>query len=325
MTTATKLIFVFLFSVTSLLAQNNKDYATYYGKNLNAMIKSQISPSSARFRSIGVVGSEVLRNEIFRVLTLNHIEKADQGYDAIVEQCNANPQAKLNCYQQSKNEYSYSRGIVYNDLDKLPANNQTRSDYVVDVYCKQIYKFAGNSSSTGGFQNSRTGSSAPQQLPQGLALQDVQPLGDINIEHTWPQSKFSKLFPAELQKGDLHHLFPSNAKANSIRGNNPFGEVEREDSPVANCPSHFGYDHNGDKVYEPVDSHKGNVARALFYFSIRYKIEIDPDQEAVLRKWNANDPVDDVERERNNKIFKIQKNRNPFIDYPELSLMINNF
>jgi deoxyribonuclease-1 len=322
------LIFSFLFVISNLQAQNSKDHISYYGKNLNSMLRTQLGSSSAvaRARTMINIDPEVLRNEIFRVLSFNHIEKADQGFDAIVNECNSTPQTRLNCYKHGKNEYTYSRGFVYNDLDRQTATSQTRADYVVDVYCKQIFKFSGSANNSG-FQNSRTSQSSSQKgfSQENFLLEVIQPLGDINIEHTWPQSKFTKQFPGDLQKGDLHHLYPSNAKANSIRGNHPFGEVENEDHSVANCPSRFGINAQGDQVYEPVDDHKGNVARALFYFSVRYQIAIDPTQEEVLKRWHKLDPVDDAERERNDRIFKIQKNRNPFVDFPELALVIKDY
>lgn len=325
---------VVLFVSNFVYSQNNnsKEHLPYYGKVFNNMIRSQVAPNSAaRARFIQTINPEVLRNEMFRVLSLNHIEKADQGFDAIVNSCTA--AAQTNCYKHDKNDYTYSREIVYNDLDKQQANRAVPADYVVDVYCQQVYKFPGgrtnlshnrNTSSNGTFQNSRSSNPGPLVASNNF-LDGVQPIGDINIEHTWPQSRFSKQFSKELQKGDLHHLFPSNAKINQIRGNHPFGEVEQEDNGVANCPSVLGFDKEGDQVFEPVDSHKGNVARALFYFSVRYQIAISPSEEAALRAWHKLDPIDETEIERNNKIFSIQKNRNPFIDFPELVAAINDF
>jgi hypothetical protein len=35
-------------------------------------------------------------------------------------------------------------------------------------------------------------------------------------------------------------------------------------------------------------------------------------------KWHEEDPVDEFEIQRNQVIYAYQRNRNPFIDYPEL-------
>lgn len=128
----------------------------------------------------------------------------------------------------------------------------------------------------------------------------------MNVEHTWPQSQGA----VGIAKADLHHLFPADARANGIRGNNPFGLV---DSPE--------WEEGGSKsdgsVFEVRPQHRGNVARAKFYFAVRYKKKIPPTEEKVLREWNAQDPVDDNERKRNDSIENLQHNRNPFIDKPE--------
>ena len=40
---------------------------------------------------------------------------------------------------------------------------------------------------------------------------------------------------------------------------------------------------------------------------------------ATLLQWHRNDPPDDFEMNRNNEVFRWQKNRNPFIDHPQLA------
>lgn len=64
---------------------------------------------------------------------------------------------------------------------------------------------------------------------------------------------------------------------------------------------------------------KGNVACALFYFAVRYETTISPEEEASLRRWHNDDPVDQEEMDRNNGIEKIQGNRNPFYPYARVS------
>lgn len=81
----------------------------------------------------------------------------------------------------------------------------------------------------------------------------------------------------------------------------------------------------GEHCFEPPAKHKGNVARALFYFAIRYNHPIDANQESFLRQWHKEDPVDQDERERNQLISRYQNNRNLFIDRSELVEQIFDF
>lgn len=174
--------------------------------------------------------------------------------------------------------------------------------YVKDLYCEIEY----------------TSGVGPGSLPDQ---------NQLNCEHTWPQSKFSKSFPNETQKSDLHHLFPTDSKANSTRGNFDFAEVVANQN-LKNCASSKSGASTvagGKTFFEPPFSHKGNVARALFYFSVRYKMPIDKNQEEFLKKWHHLDPVDSEEIARNDAIEKIQGNRNPFIDHPEYVDAISDF
>jgi deoxyribonuclease-1 len=141
----------------------------------------------------------------------------------------------------------------------------------------------------------------------------------MNIEHTWPQSQ-GALGEA---KSDLHHLFPASSSINSIRGSLPFCDVQTvkwEDQQ-----SKRGYNEFNEHCFEPPNEHKGNVARALFYFATRYNRAIDDREEQFLRAWHFSDPVDAKEMWRNDEIQKFQNIRNPFIDDSELVQIITNF
>jgi deoxyribonuclease I len=146
----------------------------------------------------------------------------------------------------------------------------------------------------------------------------------VNAEHSWPQSKFTGQFPKSTQKGDLHILFPVLATVNSIRGNFPYGEVVTPMNAPCNDAA-LGKSTEGETVFEPADEDKGNVARAIFYFSVRYKAGVTDVQERYLRTWHKLDPVDEDEEARNDAIFEIQNNRNPFIDNPSLVEKVENF
>lgn len=142
----------------------------------------------------------------------------------------------------------------------------------------------------------------------------------MNVEHTWPKSKGAKTVPAV---SDLHHLFPTDSEVNSKRSSHPFCEVR--DVKWTNGLSSLGTSGRKGYCFEPPKEHRGNIARAMFYFAVRYNKRIDNREEKWLKKWHKDDPIDQAEIERNKKIIKIQKNTNPFIDYPEFVELISDF
>lgn len=141
----------------------------------------------------------------------------------------------------------------------------------------------------------------------------------MNIEHTWPQS----LGANGEAKSDLHHIFISDSPTNSIRSSLPFCDVMTV--KWTNGESKRGRGKFGEHCFEPPQNHKGNVARAMFYFAIRYQKEIDSQQEFYFRLWHKIDPVDENESNRNAEIEKFQGNSNPFVTHPEYTDTISDF
>jgi len=146
-----------------------------------------------------------------------------------------------------------------------------------------------------------------------------------NREHVWPQSK--GWFSTSGAGSDLHHLRAEDPSVNTSRGNKPFGEVDGG-SLVYLSSTNGGISSNcygNNKLFEPQDASKGDVARIIFYLLTRYtesdsyNITVVASSIPMLLKWNREDPVDEWEMERNNKTENIQGNRNPFIDYPGLA------
>ncbi len=237
----------------------------------------------------GTVKDVELKNKIFTLLSSPH-QKVNGNHDIITTNC---PTA--DCYSQTPLGYENARRRLFGEVD---IQEDSRGYFFKDRYCNKEYARK---------------DIAPGSIP-GVDI--------LNCEHTWPQSRFSRSFPTNLQKGDLNHLYGVSSTANSLRSSYPFGEVSSGGHPSSGCDvSTLGKSAapgGGPLVFEPPQEHKGNVARALFYFSVRYKLPIDPKQEAVLRQWHKDNPVDEADRERNEKVFKIQNNRNPFVDFPEL-------
>jgi len=141
------------------------------------------------------------------------------------------------------------------------------------------------------------------------------PNTDMNTEHTWLQSEGAGEVPA---KCDLHHLYPVDVDANQARANYPFGEVVSGVS-WEEGGSRLGRDANGSTVFEPRDVHKGNVARSMLYFSMRYDLPIPSARVAMFLRWHEDDPVDLEEWERTLEISEYQAAANPFVACPDLA------
>ncbi|MES2286543.1 MAG: endonuclease [Bacteroidota bacterium] len=151
-----------------------------------------------------------------------------------------------------------------------------------------------------------------------------------NREHTWPQSWFNS---ASGPTSDLFHVYPTDGYVNNMRGNYPYGDVTTptwtsQNGSKLGPSADAGYSQT---VFEPIDEYKGDLARNYFYMSTRYQSEdaswsssgatnksvILPWQVDVLLIWNQQDPVSAKEIDRNNAVYQIQNNRNPFIDNPQ--------
>ena len=170
-----------------------------------------------------------------------------------------------------------------------------------------------------------------------------------NREHSMPKSWFDDEYPMYT---DLVHLIPADGYVNGRRSNYPFGENEGEryksegDFSKLGKSTVSGYD---GVVFEPNDEYKGDFARIYFYMATCYEdnisswtiIEKNGNQDNVhkeeydvfagnaypaytqwtlnlLLRWADEDPVSQKEIDRNNAVYNIQGNRNPYVDYPGL-------
>jgi len=225
---------------------------------------------------------------------LNSTHKVVKGkHDFLDNSCSQN------CYRHTSVGYDDARKIMFGELFQ---QKDDKGQFVVDVYCSKKFYFKD--------------------------VDEVSNMSnEVNIEHTWPQSKFNRQYNKDLQKSDMHHLYPTDSLANSRRGNYDFGEIgnRNDELNVHACDiSHLSHQ-DGEPVFTPPVKHKGNVARSLFYFSSHYDLEIKADVEKMLRKWHEEDPVDAEEIKRHEQISAHQNIRNPFVDHPELVKMVENF
>ncbi len=159
----------------------------------------------------------------------------------------------------------------------------------------------------------------------------------LNREHSFPKSWWGggTDTPAYV---DLNHLYPSEARANQAKSNFPLGTVMTP--TFDNGVTKVGYPVTGQgggasKVFEPADEYKGDFARTYFYmvttysnlnWNSNYMWMLQQNSYPTLTRWaidmlldwSRHDPVSQKEIDRNEQVYLIQNNRNPFIDFPEL-------
>jgi len=174
---------------------------------------------------------------------------------------------------------------------------------------------------------------------------------NYNREHTVCQSWFKSVSP---MYSDIVMVIPTDGYINSRRNNNPFGEVTDQTAQVktsAHGYSKWGAPRRGlifpdsiaaavTTVFEPNDEVKGDIARIYFYMATCYEDRattftngtgcyvfnaqgtayepLQPWVMDMMMRWSALDPVDSIETARNDSVFVVQGNRNPFVDYPGL-------
>lgn len=171
-------------------------------------------------------------------------------------------------------------------------------------------------------------------LYSGMSISELNHGGNSNQwnkEHVWPRSHGDLEGSGGPAYSDLHHIRPTLVQVNSSRGNLDFDLGGTLVSNTDDC-------YKDSDSFEPRDDVKGDVARMLFYMAVRYEggpgeldLELNDNVNnsgpymgrlSILLQWHIDDPVDAFEIARNNAIFDIQGNRNPFIDHPEFAAMI---
>ena len=204
--------------------------------------------------------------------------------------------------------------VSYEKVDYLDKTNSQGHHQVMDYYNDKVFYFTGTGSAVSG----------------------------MNKEHVAPQSWWGGGTGIAVGS-DLFQVLPSESGANSAKSNYPLGVVTGSVSypsskTGANPRMKTGKDKNGDMVFEPCDEYKGDFARIFFYVAtcypdvnweersdvnVSFRREDYPtlkeDILPMLLQWSKNDPVCDWERIRNERVYAEQKNRNPFIDFPNLA------
>jgi endonuclease I len=203
---------------------------------------------------------------------------------------------------QTSLSYNAARNYMFEDFDVV-------GGAVRGVYTGLTYQYTGS--------------------PNRIEAQD----NGFNTEHSWPQSYFDSASP---MRTDIHHLFITRGAVNSARSNYRFDEIDDEQTTrwyyleqnLTSKPTENINEYSellGGTSFEPREDHKGNVARAMFYFWTVYQNNVDIinddfDNEVffnsmkdVLLDWHLQDEVDEAEIQRSLNIESVQGNRNPFV------------
>lgn len=161
----------------------------------------------------------------------------------------------------------------------------------------------------------------------------------MNIEHSFAKSWWGGT--KNQAYCDIQQLRPSNSGANSSKGSWPMAVVDGKktyDNGVIKVGKSSSRPGGEISVWEPSDEYKGDFARIYMYMVTCYEdysskwmgnsvnqLEnntypvFEPWTVQMLLEWCRQDPVSEWETQRNDKVYGIQGNRNPYVDYPELA------
>jgi len=165
-----------------------------------------------------------------------------------------------------------------------------------------------------------------------------------NREHSFPQSWFGGA--VEPMRSDMFIAIPTDKFVNGQRGNLPYGTVSTPNYTSNNGtkrgPNTYLTEYTG-IAFEPINEYKGDLARSILYVATAYENNIAGWQAnsnandvlngnsyqcfdnwylKLLYQWHTQDPVSTKEIDRNNDVYMMQGNRNPYIDHPEYVLLV---
>lgn len=154
----------------------------------------------------------------------------------------------------------------------------------------------------------------------------------MNIEHSFPKSWWGGAKNQAYK--DLYNLMPCKKEINTTKSNYPMGIVVSGDK--GNGWTKVGEGKDGKLYWEPADPWKGDFARGYMYMATAYQDYNWKGEQALqilqqgayptLKEWAYKlyiqwakaDKPNALEIKRNNDVAKIQENRNPYVDFPNL-------
>lgn len=148
----------------------------------------------------------------------------------------------------------------------------------------------------------------------------------LEWEHVVPAADFGRQRPCWKQggrkhceatdpvfnrmEGDLFNLQPAIGEVNGDRSNFQFGEISGSSTQYGACQMKIDFDQ---RLVEPRGAIKGDIARTYFYMSHQYGLRLSKQQQQLFVAWNAQDPVDAWELERNQQIAQHMGHNNDFV------------
>lgn len=149
----------------------------------------------------------------------------------------------------------------------------------------------------------------------------------VEWEHIMPAENFGRQLPCwrnggrkacgkddtfRVMESDMYNLVPSIGEVNGDRSNYRYGADKPKIGQYGNC--NFQVDFEANRAYIK-DDIKGDIARVYFYMSKKYNINLSDQERKMMEAWNKQDPVSEWERIKNDRVEKLQGNRNEFVDY----------
>ena len=247
---------------------------------------------------------------------------------------------------------SYYSGSYYNSIDTSLRNTSLRGDKFRKELAELITTTHTNYTSYAGLANAyKTTDAVPNKSGYITWFYTGTEVkfsgfggsgGQTNREHVWPKDGGSAFSETSECGSDAHHLRPTECNLNSTRGSKSFGEVEQSTQNVVNQNKSASYgDGTADSLcytsgsfFYPAAGYRGATARILMYVQTRWgnKFNLQFVDGAghsktigdfkTLMKWHLEELPTQEEINRNQAVYEIQGNRNPFIDHPEYAAYI---
>lgn len=142
---------------------------------------------------------------------------------------------------------------------------------------------------------------------------------------------------------DIHNIRPATPLSSIVADDKYFGQCQVLTQPetcIAPAEGAAEDTCSCNRIFQPPNATKGDIARALMYMDVRYDgnepftldlrltdCPFQPERDMAylsqMLTWHFEDPPDEAEIARNNKVCaNWQGNRNPFVDFPQLASVV---